>query len=81
MGPDLGGGELQAAVLRHVAARLRSEPAALIAPDDADWQGPARRMYDVMHRFLVQHVDEAIESVEQAQWQIHRAMEASRGEG
>lgn len=89
MGFEAGGGALHAsaalrtasAALRTVAARLRSEPSALIAPDDADWHGPARLGYDVMHRVLVHHVDEAIESVEQAQWQIHQALEASHGEG
>lgn len=69
------------ATLRRVAARLTAEPAAFSAPDAAEWQGPARDAYLMVHRGLLRALDEALEAVERAQWRVASLREALHGLG
>lgn len=65
--------------LRTVAMRLVSEPAARVAPDAADWLGPAREAYSVLHGALLRTLEEALQAVEQAQWRVRAELDAGRG--
>lgn len=69
------------ATLRRVSALITAEPAARSAPDAAEWQGPAREAYLVLHAGLFGVIDEAIQAVEQAQWRVASLREALHGLG